>query len=100
MDDVGAPIETLARELQKCRENWGQLCLREERYALALHGSGDGLWDWDLQTERIHLSPRFRALVDGEEAGAEERPRAWFDRIHPEDLTALQADLTAHLEGL
>jgi diguanylate cyclase (GGDEF)-like protein/PAS domain S-box-containing protein len=99
MDDVGPPLETLARELQKCRETWGQLRLREERYALALHGSGDGLWDWDLQTERLHLSPRFRALVHGEEAGAEERPRAWFDRIHPDDLTALQVDVTAHLEG-
>jgi diguanylate cyclase (GGDEF)-like protein/PAS domain S-box-containing protein len=99
MDDVGPPLETLARELQKCRETGGQLRLREERYALALHGSGDGLWDWDLQTERIHLSSRFRALIHGEETGAEELPRVWFDRIHPEDVTALQADITAHLQG-
>ncbi|HVR71549.1 MAG TPA: EAL domain-containing protein [Vicinamibacteria bacterium] len=97
--DLGGQLETLARELQKCRESWGQLRLREERYALALQGSGDGLWDWDLAAERVHLCARFRALVHEEEAAAEEPLRAWFDRLHPEDLVALQADLAAHLEG-
>jgi diguanylate cyclase (GGDEF)-like protein/PAS domain S-box-containing protein len=97
--DLGSKLETLARELQKCRESWGELRLREERYTLALQGSGDGIWDWDLETQRVHLSPRFRALVHGEEAATEEPPRAWFDRVHPDDLLALQADLAAHLEG-
>ena len=97
--DLGPQLETLTRELQKCRESWGQLRLREERYALALQGAGDGLWDWDLARERVHFCARFRALVHGEEAAAEELPRAWFDRVHPEDLPALQADVAAHLEG-
>src|SRR5918995_4809148 len=97
--DLGTQLETLARDLQKCREAWGQLRLREERYALALQGSGDGLWDWDLQVERIHLCARFRALVFGEESAAEEPPRVWFDRVHTDDLATFQADLAAHLEG-
>jgi len=99
MDDVGSQLENLARELQKCREAAGQLRLREERYALALQGAGDGLWDWDLRADRLHLSPRFRDLVYGEEAGADALPRAWFDHVHPEDLTILQADIAAHLDG-
>jgi hypothetical protein len=63
--DAGPQLESLARELQRCRESWGQLRLREERYALALQGAGDGLWDWDLRTDRVHFCPRFRALVHG-----------------------------------
>jgi diguanylate cyclase (GGDEF)-like protein/PAS domain S-box-containing protein len=97
--DLGANLESLARELQKCREAWGQVRLREERYALALHGSQDGLFDWNLGLDRIYLSPRFRALVHEEEAAAEDAPRTWFDRIHPDDLVSLQADVAAHLDG-
>jgi diguanylate cyclase (GGDEF)-like protein/PAS domain S-box-containing protein len=97
--DLAAQLEALARELQRCRDTWGQVRLREERYHLALAGSGDGVWDWDLRSERVHYSARFRALVHEEEASAEGQPRAWFDRVHPEDLTGLQNDLAAHLEG-
>ena len=97
--DLPAQLESLARELQRCRQEWGRLRMREERYHLALLGSGDGIWDWDLRAERVHYSPRFQALVHEEEASAEGPPRAWFDRVHPEDLPALHADLAAHLEG-
>jgi diguanylate cyclase (GGDEF)-like protein/PAS domain S-box-containing protein len=99
MDDVGSQLESLARELQKCREAWGKVRLREEQYALALQGSGDGLWDWDLAPSVVHFCPRFRALVHGEEAAADGAPEAWFERVHSDDLAALQADIAAHLEG-
>src|SRR5688500_6952686 len=97
--DLPAQLESLARELLRCRQSWGQVRLREERYQLALQGSGDGIWDWDLRAERVYFSPRFCALVHDQEASAEAAPRAWFDRVHPEDLPSLQADVVAHLEG-
>ena len=63
---------------------------QEERYALAIAGGADALFDWDLATGKMHLSQRFRDI-----AGAGE----WFDRVHPDDLPQLRAAISAHVEG-
>jgi diguanylate cyclase (GGDEF)-like protein/PAS domain S-box-containing protein len=71
----------------------------EERYALAVRGANDGLWDWDLKTDRLHLSSRWRAMLGVGEGEVAESPDYWFARIHPEDLNRLRQAIEAHLDG-
>jgi diguanylate cyclase (GGDEF)-like protein/PAS domain S-box-containing protein len=72
----------------------------EERYALALRASNDGLWDWNLKTNEIYFSPRWKEMLGyGEdEIGAD--PNEWFKLVHPDDRKRVQADLVSHLKGL
>jgi diguanylate cyclase (GGDEF)-like protein/PAS domain S-box-containing protein len=76
-----------------------QLRESEMRYSLSAQGVNDGLWDWDLTSDRIHFSTRWKTMLgySVEEIGDE--PREWFDRIHPDDRPHVHKALTEHRAG-
>ena len=71
----------------------------EERYTLAIRGANDGLWDWNLLTEQVHWSPRWRAMLGLENVELAGYPEDWLSRIHPEDIAQVTSTLRAHLES-
>lgn len=72
----------------------------EERYALAVRGANDGLWDWDLRTDRIYYSPRWKQMLGYLEEEIPQSIEEWFNRVHPDDLNRLKVEIAAHLEVL
>jgi PAS domain S-box-containing protein len=71
----------------------------EERYALAVRGSRDGLWDWKIDTGGVYFSPRWNELVGkGSEAATDTIDR-WLDRIHPDDAARVRAEVQEHVAG-
>jgi diguanylate cyclase (GGDEF)-like protein/PAS domain S-box-containing protein len=72
----------------------------EARYALAARGANDGLWDWDLRSDDIYFSPRWKAMLGYDEHEIDPRPEEWFNRIHPEDLHRVRAGVRAHCQNL
>jgi PAS domain S-box-containing protein len=71
----------------------------EERYALVVQAADDGIWDWDLQSDEIYFSPRWRAILGTEDALRMEAPDAWFGRVHPDDLGRLAGAIADHTAG-
>jgi diguanylate cyclase (GGDEF)-like protein/PAS domain S-box-containing protein len=71
----------------------------EERYALAVAGANDGVWDWDLRDDRLHVSERWRELLGLDPAETVAQPEEWLRRALPEDRPRLEASLQAHLAG-
>ncbi|MBW4575089.1 MAG: EAL domain-containing protein [Aphanothece sp. CMT-3BRIN-NPC111] len=72
----------------------------EERYALAVSGSNAGLWDWNLKTDQVYFSPRWKVMLGHEDREISGSLDEWFNRVHPEDLERVKSALNAHLEGL
>ena len=56
--------------------------MNEERLSLALAGTTDAVFDWDLRANKLYLAPRFTELF-GQDASTG-APTDWFDRVHPE----------------
>ncbi len=71
----------------------------EERLRYALEGAGDGIWDWNLVTNEVFFSKRWKEMLGFSEDEIDSNLDEWKNRVHPEDLEQVYADITAHLEG-
>lgn len=71
----------------------------EERYALAALGANDGLWDWNLRTDEVYYSPRWKAMLGYEDHQVGTAPDEWLGRVHPEDVDRLWNEISAHLDS-
>ena len=71
----------------------------EERYALAVRGANDGLWDWNFENDRVFYSPRWKSMLGFSVDDVGDSPREWLDRIHPDDRPPFRRHLDAHLTG-
>jgi diguanylate cyclase (GGDEF)-like protein/PAS domain S-box-containing protein len=76
-----------------------EIRLSEQRYALAVEAASGGLWDWDLVTDKVFYSARWKALLDCREDEIGSGVDEWFGRVHPEDLASLRAAIEEHEAG-
>jgi diguanylate cyclase (GGDEF)-like protein/PAS domain S-box-containing protein len=61
----------------------------------ATRGDNEGLWDWNLASDRIHFSPRWVSLVGCEDHEVGNTPEEWLLRVHPEDLDQVLSEIEA-----
>jgi serine/threonine-protein kinase len=70
-----------------------------ERFELAVLGSQDGLWDWDLETDEVYFSPRWKSMIGFEDHEFPHRIEAWAARLHPDEREQVMAANNAHIAG-
>lgn len=92
-------IQLVARDVTAQKEAEVALRQSEERFALAVAGSTDGIWDWDLGTHDIFYSDRFFELL-GYRRGY--RPASgnldlYRDLLHPDDMERTERAVQDHL---
>lgn len=101
--EPGRPNRMIGLMIDVTRQKQTELELlqSDNRYALATRGSNDGIWDWNLQTDVLHVSERFNEIV-GLGQGGNLHAHGWqFLRqlIDPDDHERVQAAYRRHLSG-
>ncbi len=94
-----ARTRELTAELALRRKTEADLRESEERWQFALEGSGDGVWDWDVNTGRVYFSRQWKAMLGFEEDEIGDTFDEWESRVHPDDKAHAHADLERHFAG-
>lgn len=72
----------------------------EERFALAMEGATEGIWDWNLESDEIFFSSRWKTLLGHDDSDLPNDLSEWFDRIHEKDVGRVRAEINEHLNGI
>lgn len=71
----------------------------EERFALAILGTDAGIWDWNLLTNRVFYSSRWKDMLGYDDAEIGDDLSEWERRLHPEDRERALSTVAAYREG-
>ena len=86
-------------DITQLKEAEHEARIGQERYALLFLAANDGLWDWNLETNKIYFSARWKAMFGFAEHEMGDRPDEWLERVHTKDVAKLLAKMSDHLEG-
>jgi len=75
-----------------------QVTTLQERTDLSLESANDGLWDFDVDTNTVYFSPRWRAMLGFSPDDLDVTPD-WRQLVHPDDMARTQTLLREHLAG-
>jgi PAS domain S-box-containing protein len=89
----------LRAEKEKQKATLEKLRDSEERFALAMQGSQDGLWDWDMKTDQQYFSGRWKEIRGFAPSETILDRKEWLKLIHPVDLVEIMASLEDHFAG-
>ena len=71
----------------------------EFRWKFAIEGSGDGLWDWDIETSEVFFSKKWKSMLGFAENEIEDILEEWEKRVHPDDVSQVMSEIKDYLEG-
>lgn len=98
-------VPAVDRELQEAasrrdrQQIQSELKDSEDRWQLALSGSNDGIWDWNIKTNEVFFSPRWKEMLGYAEDEITNHFDSWSNLVHPDDLGMVTLALQDHLAG-
>jgi PAS domain S-box-containing protein len=86
-DGDGRDVQVVVRDITARRRGEAALRENEERLTLAFAGAQEGVWDWNLQTNAVVYSPRWKQMLGYADHEIEGHVSAWERVLHPDDKT-------------
>ncbi len=91
--------EKLELEIEQKKEIEQKLREKDERYELAVAGTNDGIWDWNLSSNKAYFSPAWMRIIGYEDQPLPDHIDTWLDRIHKQDKEKTLQDINLYLNN-
>ena len=100
-DAAGGLIRAVGmdRDVTGEKEMQDALRLAEQRWQLALAGTNDGVWDWNMANGNIFYDLRYAEILGFALDELHQDDRSWMVRVHPDDIPEAMAARDSHLQG-
>ena len=92
-------FQGIAKDISKKKDKEKETKILEERLALALRGSNDGVWDWNIIDNSVYFSPRWKEMLGFSDTELTNEVPTWADRIHPDDVEATWNSINEHVNS-
>jgi len=89
--------EQARREIAERKAAEEALRVSEERFALAVQGSNDGIYDWDIVNNTLYWSPRLKEMLGYADDELDIDFDTFDSLLHPDDREHIAAAIEAHL---
>lgn len=86
-------------DITQMKQIENELQINRERLNFALLGANDGLWDWNLDTDEVYFSPRWKSMLGYENDSLENTLETWRQLIKPDCRDGLLAIVEEYITG-
>ncbi|MBP7653829.1 PAS domain S-box protein [Candidatus Dependentiae bacterium] len=75
----------ISRDITKTKKSEEQLKISEERLAYALAATGEGVWDWEINSKAVSHNERWCEILGMDNSYLQHTLDIFSERIHPDD---------------
>ncbi len=100
-DSTGKTVKTYGanQDITERRRTEEALLKANERFTLAVDGSNDGIWDWDIASNEVYLSPRWKQMLGYEDHELANHVDTFLRLVYDEDIEKVNESIRRYLEG-
>ena len=97
-DEQGRPVRVVGmdRDVTAEKQTLEALRMAEERWQLAVEGTNDGVWDWNVPTGATYHDQRWSQMLGYDVGEIPDTIESWNRLVHPDDLPACLAATEDH----
>jgi len=95
----GSLIYAAARDITEHLSIQEQLKSKTKQYELAINGTNDGIWDWDMTTNDLFLSRRWKEILGYEDNELKNEFGTFISLVFEDDLEHVNEYVQQYLSG-
>jgi PAS domain S-box-containing protein len=90
-------IQAMVIDISERKQSEKALIKSEERYALVIEASEQGIWDWNVETNDVFYSEQWKRQIGYKDHELKNDFNTWVEHLHPDEREFCQDAVSSYL---